>query len=247
MIAMTSTFPMKTIFAGLLVGAALGLGLSPAEAAERKPRDILGDPNFKKVVKKLPVAEQLELAATLNFSLRQYEPAIPMLEALVKKQPTRADLWFLLAMAYNRVSEPREAYDAANIALTLKPDMPFYPIERGIAAFQLGKDAEAVRDLQRYVRSFKTSAMAHYYLGLVQARLGDLGTARDNLRKARTLSPNLSLLTDYYLGLIAAQQGKPEEARPLLQATAAAFKGTGSPMEKQARQQLEQLKTPPSR
>lgn len=205
--------------------AALALaGILPAAAQQPGP-DVLAQPSFKAIAQDLSPAEGLEFAAHANLVLRQYERAIPMYEALLKDAPNRPTLWAALAMAYNRAGDPREAHDAANIAITLAPHYPHFYAERGVAAFLLGRHADAVADLHHYLKAFPQSANAHFYLGLAQAARGEAEPAQASLMRARRLNPELRLSTDYYLGLVAAERGQTGASRELLSRTQRAFEG----------------------
>lgn len=221
---------MKTIRKRIATAALVLAGILPAAAQQPQGPDVLAQPAFKAIAQDLSPAEGLQLAAHINIVLRQYERAIPMLEALVKDSPNRAELWAALAVAYNRAGEPREAHDAANIAVTLAPHFPHFTIERGIAAFFLGRHAEAVADLSHYLKAFPHHANAHFYLGLAQASRGESEAARASLLRARRLNPALALSTDYYLGLIAAERGNLTLGRSLLDRTRQALEGSELPM-----------------
>jgi tetratricopeptide (TPR) repeat protein len=210
--------------------AALFLTIAVPAAAQQPQQtgaDVLARPEFIAIAKDLSPAEGLELAAHINVVLRQYERAIPMYEALLKTSPNRAELWAALAMAYNRADEAREAWDAANIAITLAPHYPHFHLERGIAAFRLGQYADSVADLSHYTKAFPLVANAHFYLGLAQAAEGKPQPARASLLRAARLNPTLTPSTNYYLGLIAAERGQLAMSRELLDRARIAFKDSG--------------------
>jgi len=226
----------------LAVIAALGFAApaaaqAPASAAPR----ILEQPDFIDVTKDFSGEERLEFAAHLSMVLRQHEQAIPMYEAILKREPNRADLWAALALAYNHANEPREAFDAAGIAITLAPHAAYFRGERGIAAFMLGRHREAIEDLTAYVNTASLNARGRFYLGLAQAAAGDLAAARASLLRARALNPALEIAADYYLGLIAAERGQLGASRALLARAQDALHGSGLPVEKLIGAQLQGL------
>lgn len=221
---------VNTIRNRVAAATLLVAGVLPAAAQQAQGPDVLAQPAFKAIAQELSPEEGLQLAAHINIVLRQYERAIPMLEALVKNSPNRAELWAALAVAYNRAGEPREAHDAANIAITLAPHFPHFYTERGVAAFFLGRHAEAVADLSHYLAAFPHNANAHFYLGLAQASRGESDAARASLLRARRLNPALELSADYYLGLIAAGRGNLTLGRALLDRTRQALEGSDLPM-----------------
>lgn len=223
---------MNTIRKRIATATLLLAGILPAAALQAQGPDVLAQPAFKAIAQDLSPAEGLQLAAHINIVLRQYERAIPMLEVLAKDSPNRAELWAALAVAYNRAGEPREAHDAANIAITLAPHYPHFYVERGVAAFFLGRHPDAIADLSRYLSAFPHNANAHFYLGLAQASRGESEAARASLLRARRLNPSLALSTDYYLGLIAAERGNLALGRELLDRTRQALEGSDLPISK---------------
>lgn len=235
---------MKSIRVGMVAAAACLLFASGAATAQQNPPrefDVLANPDFMAATESFSAAQSLELAAHISMALRQHERAIPMYEALLKDSPKRADLWAMLAAAYNRINEPREALDAADIAVTLAPHYPHFYVERGIAAFRLDMHERSIDDLKHFVKAFPVNARGHYYLGLAQAAIGDVDAARANLLRARRLNPALTLLTDYYLGLIAANRGQMGLSLELLARTQQAFEGSQLPISALVTGQLESV------
>jgi tetratricopeptide (TPR) repeat protein len=228
------------------VAAAFGLLLAGSQALAQqqqppRPLDLLANPDFVSVTENFSAAQTLELAAHFNMSLRQYQQAIPMYEALLKASPNRADLWIMLAAGYNRINDAREAFEAADIAITLEEFSSHFYAERGVAAFRLGRYDSSIGDLKRFVKAFPVNARSHYYLGLAQAATGDGDAARASLLKARALNPKLALLVEYYLGLLAAERGNLSLSRELLDRTNVAFEGSDLPISTLVAGQLRSL------
>lgn len=236
---MTRTALLRAAAAALCLFLLCG---RPALAqAPARPFDILANEDFKSATEDLPAAQTLEFAAHFNMTLRQYQQAIPMFEALLQRSPERADLWLMLAAAYNRINDAREAFEAADIAITLAPDAAHFYAERGVAAFLLGRHDSSVADLKRFVKAFPVNARSHYYLGLAQAGLGDGDAARASLLRARALNSKLSLPVEYYLGLLAADRGNLGLSRELLEQTKQAFEGSELPIAKLVAEQLQSV------
>lgn len=225
-----------------IAAASFCLALAVPAAAQQVPAPgagVLARPEFKAVTQDFSAGESLELAAHLNMALRRYEQAIPMYEVLVSRSPKRAELWAVLASAYNYMDDARNAFETADIAITLAPHYPHFYAERGIAAFRLDQHPRAIEDLKHYVKAFPANARAYFYLGLAQAAHGDTEAARVNLLRARALNPALTLATSYYLGLIAASRGQMSVSRELLAQTGKAFEGSDLPMARLAAGQLQ--------
>lgn len=229
--------PLSTLLAAFLC-AALALPVRAQSSRTAQVFDVLSNPDFVAATVGFSEAERLELAAHLHMSLRQHEQAIPMYEALVKHRPNRAELWAMLAVAYNRADEPREALDAAQIALTLAPHEVHFRIERGVAAFRLGRHDAAVEDLKAFTEAFPANARGHFYLGLAEAARGNMEPAYGALLRARALNPALALMTDYYLGLLLTQRGQIATGRELIAQAWRAFDDAGLPIARRAAAQL---------
>lgn len=220
-------------------------GLAIADQTQKEEKNLMSLPRFKDMTKNFTPSARFKAAAMIHIYMRRYEQAIPLLEALVKKTPTDAASWMLLAIAYNCNDEPLDAFETANIALTLRPSYTSFLIERGIAAFNLGRDQEAARDLSRFLQSYSNNAKGHYYLGLVETRLGNTSKATSHFLTARKLNPRLSLMADYFLGLIAAQEGRTPEAKFFLKKSLEAFRGGETLFRKEVRQCLQALDSNP--
>jgi tetratricopeptide (TPR) repeat protein len=227
------------------VAAALCLLLAGRAALAQQARpqafEILANPDFVAATDFLPAAQTMELAAHFNMTLRQYQQAIPMYEALLKGRPNRADLWIMLAAAYNRINDAREAFEAADIAITLEPFSSHFYAERGVAAFRLGRYDASAQDLKHFVKAFPVNARSHYYLGLAQAATGDADAGRASLLRARALNPKLALPVEYYLGLLAAERGNLGLSRKLLDQTKVAFEGSDLPISTLVTGQLQSI------
>ena len=220
-----------------LVGSIAGPAFS-AEPGNQAPIDVQALPEFQEATKDFSPEVTFEQAALLHIYLGQYQQAIPILEALVRRGPHASGLWNALATAYNRLGRGQQAWETSNIAITLEPYRDAYYFERGVAAFLLDRNQEALDDLTRYVTTFTASARGHYYLGLAQARLNNLPGARAELVRAGSLNPRLSLATDYYVGLIDAQTGRLRDGIRALKATQTAFRNVELPLKQEIRRQL---------
>jgi len=225
----------------VLLALALAVPAAASAQARRPVVDVFALPEFREATKEATAEELFEAAAVMHVRLRQYRQAIPLLEALVKDITDRSDLWMLLAIAYNRIDEPREAWDAANIAIALAPDTTLYYGERGVAAVMDGRDADGVRDLSRFLAAYRANARGHLYRGIARARLGEHDAAREDLDRASALNPRLALVADYYVGLVAARTGRTLEAQILLRETLEAFEGVETPFKETVRAQLKAL------
>jgi len=99
-------------------------------------------------------------------------------------------------------------------------------LQKGLTLYQ-HKEYIKARDVFLHVTQIRSrSAEAFFYLGISEARLGNLPQAEDSLRRALTLDPN-SLPAVYNLGVVLLDQKKPVEGAPYLER--AYRKGPASP------------------
>ena len=194
-----------------------------ADAAASGGINVFEDQAFKDATADLTPDGRNLAAAELYIRIRQYDRAIPLLKQLTKNH-NAAELWNLLAFSYNRVGSWKEAYDASNASIMLKPGIPFCYGERGIAAYQLGNFGEAEKDIAKYLKTKGADGIAHYYHGLALARMGRLTAARGSFVLARLHKPLLAAFTDYNIALIDAGNGHVREALKPMKEIYAAFK-----------------------
>ncbi|HOX42061.1 MAG TPA: CheR family methyltransferase [Myxococcota bacterium] len=149
----------------------LPLPVAPPVAPPARPRpapDRAGRPDVGRPVAAPPVAP----AALPPL------PAPPPPAPQVDERLTRA----LAAADHGGVEEARgwlEAY------LDERPMDPRAHFLRGVLQYRLGNDLEALTSLRRLVYLEAGFAMGHFYLGLVQERLGERELARRAFRNAR--------------------------------------------------------------
>lgn len=185
------------------------LSVAGAAAAEQSG-NLLNAPEFQEATDHLTVGERFQGAALMHLALHEYHHAIAPLEVLLRREDyqNRADLWHLLAVAYNRVNEPAEALSAARIAQALQPDLPGLRLESGIAAVRLNHPEVAINDLEQVNEKWQTSPSAHYYLGLAYAQDGQYEKAREQFDRAIQLNPLLMTPIQYQRAMIDANQGR---------------------------------------
>lgn len=235
---------MRGVFILLLILLTVGgmhrVGLA-SDAPAKEGLHLLALPEFREMTEQFPPEIRFEVAAVVNIHMHQYAQAIPLLEVLVSEQPNRSELWILLALAYNRDDAPQDAYDAANIAITLEPYHDAYYIERGVAAYLLGQDRQAAQDLTRFLKAFDRVPRAYYYMGLVAARQGNLGLARRALNNAWALEPNLRVPVLYQLASLDVATGRLDRAKSSLALVSEVFEGFGTQTERMLARQVQVL------
>ncbi len=190
-----------------------GLLLSPTARAQELG-DVLADPAFQKAFEGEPIDAKFIGAALVYLDYQRYHDAIALLEVLVRQSQhdENAQVWQVLAHAYNRTGEAERAMEAAKIALLLDPANRAAQLERGIAAVALRQPDRAVADLRDYLSPASTDAEAHYHLGMALRQRGDFPEARRHLERARELNPLMALPVTYQLAAIDRAEGRYEPA-----------------------------------
>jgi Flp pilus assembly protein TadD len=64
---------------------------------------------------------------------------------------------------------------------------------RGLAAFLLGTDAEAIDWLRRSLEANRNYPIAHFFLAAALAQVGELGAARASVQGGLALNPSFSI------------------------------------------------------
>ena len=198
-------------------------------------------PGFDKVMEQAEPFEQLEIEAYVLVKACQYEEAADIYSRLVNIRPYASPLWIMLAHCYNAMGRWQDAYDTADIAIGLDPAYTYYRIERGIAAFRLEKNREAIEDLEAYVGVITQSAQGHFYLGLARIADGDYDGAETSLSRAVSLNPEMEVVAGLVLAGLDAEKGRKQEALTRLNDLSLVFKGM--PVEKAIQDRIEDIKS----
>jgi tetratricopeptide (TPR) repeat protein len=116
-----------------------------------------------------PVAARLEIA---RAALRAGDNivAITELKRMLEQHPTFPDLHNLLGVAYDHEEMTDDAIEEFETALRLKPDYIDARLNLGLALVERGRDAEALRHLQRVAGTQPDNAMARDLLHQIATR-----------------------------------------------------------------------------
>jgi tetratricopeptide (TPR) repeat protein len=124
---------------------------------------------------------------------RKLDEAVTLLKKSIELKES-AEAYGRLAWAYSSAKRYKEAYKAAKKAVRLNPNYAWYTAGLGRILLALGKPEEAVRELNRAVKSDPEHVFAHLYLGVAYKELDNNELAKDNFEKAW----NLGLEKDDY-------------------------------------------------
>ena len=159
--------------------------------------------------------EALILKAQAQMGMNQTHEALRTLQNALAKQ--RGDVG--LQLAYARLLVQAKRYDAAREQfrdlLKRHPDNTDVLYTLGLLDYQLGRDAEARRYLQRLLRTGQHTAAAEYFLGRIAERGGDMSTAMRHY--ANVDSGPYQFDARVRVAYILAGQGALDQARQYLQ------------------------------
>jgi len=155
--------------------------------------------------------------AVALIGLQQYKEAAGRLEALghaMVRAPEslRAAVFDQAGQAWMLAGDPARAYQAAGLALELRPDDPELHFDRAEAAGAAGWYDKAVPDLDRVLQADPSLVEALIYRAAANRALGRLDPALDDVTQALTLAPD-SVPALLERGKIRARRGDLDGAR----------------------------------
>lgn len=124
-----------------------------------------------------------------------WRASLSQAQADATSDPTNAFYWFNLGASYNalgRYDEAAVAFDQAR-SIGLPWRMLWYQFGPYEAYYQTGRYEDIVLLAEATLQDRPYFEESFYYLGLAQAALGDIPSARDNLEKAGAFNPNYAL------------------------------------------------------
>ena len=92
---------------------------------------------------------------------------IQTLKEIVKKDPQNLPAWVEMGNLYFDSGQPKEAIEAYNQYLTIKPDNPDVRTDMGIMYRQLGEFDKAIEEFKKAAQSDLKHANSRYNIGIV--------------------------------------------------------------------------------
>src|SRR5271157_4392534 len=135
-------------------------------------------------------AETLTMVGKLHLRRKKYAKALECYRKVTHLQPQNATAFAKLGYCFAAVGRHRDALDAYECALQLRPDFTSIYAHFSLALERLGDTQTAAEYLERALRSgayLKDPANAaywHHQLGLMYGKLGDWKRAVVHLRSA---------------------------------------------------------------
>ncbi len=133
------------------------------------------------------------------------------LEALIRREPTRAQLREDAAVLYMELNRPAQAAAHFEAALKQRPDSPAAHFNYGTALAASGRLDDAVAEYQRALQLRPEYAVAHNNLGTALLHLGRPQQALSSFREAARIDPGLDE-AHLNAGLISRAMGDFPEA-----------------------------------
>lgn len=149
-------------------------------------------PVFQRISEIQPQNDQAKynLAVVESLAGRPHE-VIAILTELLKKRPDDADSLYLLADAYEAVSDTPGAVAALRHAIVIAPDvaeyyLDFASISLAHASYQVGIDM-----LNAGLKRLPTAASLYFARGILYVQLGKFDDAERDFERGEQLNPNL--------------------------------------------------------
>ena len=157
-------------------------------------------------------ARTLYLLAQAWIFFGQQQRALPLLEALVRENPSHPRAWPVVGFLYAEKSRWADAIGAFERALAVSAEDAATLFNLGFALQKAGRHEEAINRLFRAVELNPTLDQAWYGLGLSLIHCGRFQEAIVRLNEAARLQP-LSPYPLYQLGAAWFKLGEPEKVR----------------------------------
>jgi tetratricopeptide (TPR) repeat protein len=152
-------------------------------------------------------AETLGMLGTLHLRRMKYAKALECYRKVTHLQPQNADAFVALGYCFAAVGRHRDALDAYECALRIRPDSTSVYAHFSLALERLGDTQTAAEYLERalrssvYVKNPTTAGYWHHQLGLMYSKLGDWEGAHVHLRSAVEGNPNETVLCNLAIAL----------------------------------------------
>lgn len=128
--------------------------------------------------------------ATALFQQGRFAEAIPVYEAILRREPRNIGAANLLGIALMQTGRLEEAAAAIRNALRADPNQPDAHYNLAVVLQTLGRPDEAIVHLQNVIALKPDDPQARNNLGVVLKALGRFDEAIESYRKALGLSPN---------------------------------------------------------
>jgi tetratricopeptide (TPR) repeat protein len=133
--------------------------------------------------------QAVEAKALDALNRREYATALPLLKALIAKQPDDAAHYYNLGMVLSDQGRIDEAVDELERALAIDPRHVHAMVAIGVARARVGDLSEAISALRAAVALDPENTYAHQNLGACLLKRGDYGDAEQHFRTSLKTDP----------------------------------------------------------
>ncbi|HYE96894.1 MAG TPA: tetratricopeptide repeat protein [Rubricoccaceae bacterium] len=196
-----------------LLGALMLVVPTAAEALARGRRGTEGA--AKATLAGAAVLAALLLLQTVRYNLA-WTSEMALWARAVETDPGSASSWSQYAIALRESGRTREAAEAIDRSLAIRPMAPAL-IERADLLATQGRAAEAARDLQAVLAMQPDNHLPYERLAVLYQQSGQLREAEATLRAGRTANPEQACAFSANLGVVLYLQGRKAEAQSELE------------------------------
>jgi Tfp pilus assembly protein PilF len=165
------------------------LHLAAAQAAERSGKDAEAEEQYKKALEVDPKhAESLVGYARLKDRRGQLDQATELYRKASQAHPNNASLLNDLGLCLARQKKYQESVAALERAIALEPRSWLYRNNAAMVLVETGQVDAAVSHL----KAVQGESVAHYNVGYILQKKGDLAGARAHFAKALAINPSLA-------------------------------------------------------
>jgi len=144
-----------------------------AQVAHSRNLDVEAVGEWRAALKLSPGNPRLEAELTTSLLLaRDYNAAIPLIEAQMKNDPRSPDLNFMMGESLLRIEQPDKAVPYLETALKVNPDMLPAHASLGLSLAKLNRNQEAVPHLEKALDLDDDGAL-HYQLAQAYRQIGN--------------------------------------------------------------------------
>ncbi len=126
--------------------------------------------------------------ARMNDRLGRFQQALPLYEEAVRKHPTSATAHNDWAICLTNSGKPDAAVGVMTKAVSLQPESSLYRNNLATILVRLGRGQEAFQNLS----ATHPPAVAHYNLGYLFRKAGNVQAAREHFALAAQADPSLA-------------------------------------------------------
>jgi tetratricopeptide (TPR) repeat protein len=129
----------------------------------------------------------------LYWKLSQWDDALQQLNAVLKEDPWNCQAWAQVGnILVDQKAQPEQGLSDLNQALEHCPNLAQAHLDRGDALVKLGRNKEAIQELETAERENPSDPMPHFFLARAFKALGDSGRMKTEMETYAKLQSSAS-------------------------------------------------------